>query len=70
MAGSYSLRRDQPGCAGHGHAIWRGGIPPKKGHGTIGRALLNGTDVNQRFIVTKPSTNKIGLFGAVVDPGR
>jgi hypothetical protein len=38
--------------------------------GTIGRALLDGTDVNQRLIVTKPSTRQIGLFGAAVDPGR
>jgi virginiamycin B lyase len=38
--------------------------------GTIGRARLNGTCVNQRLIITKPSTNQIGLTGLTVNPGR
>ena len=35
-----------------GYLYWAnlGGIPPRKGHGTIGRARLNGTDVNQKYI--------------------
>jgi hypothetical protein len=39
------------------------------GLGTIGRARLNGTRVNELFIITKPSKSPIGLFGLAVDTG-
>jgi hypothetical protein len=37
------------------------------GNGTIGRARLNGTDVNQQFVTV---SNASILLGVAVDPGR
>ena len=52
-----------------GYLYWAnlGGIPPRKGHGTIGRARLNGTDVNQKYITTAQPN---GPDGVVVGSGH
>ena len=49
--------------SGGGHPYWTNGY-------CICRARLNGTDVNQRFIITEPSDSLRGLFGLAVDPGQ
>ena len=50
-----------------GYLYWTNLAPLKDGAGTIGRARLNGTDVNQKFIKV-PGADI--LLGVAVDPGQ
>jgi hypothetical protein len=50
-----------------GYLYWTNFAPLRKGAGTIGRARLDGTDVNQRFIANKDFIN---LHGVAVGPGH
>ncbi len=49
-----------------GHVYWTNLAPIRNGAGTIGRARLNGTAVNQRFVARKDFRN---LHGVAVNPG-
>jgi hypothetical protein len=48
---------------GRGHIYWTNGY-------WIGRANLDGSGVNQRFIITKHIISRWGLDGMAVDPGQ
>jgi ABC-type transport system substrate-binding protein len=55
------------GATVSGYLYWSNATTSDPGNGTIGRARLNGTDLNQKFIKV-PSASI--LLGVAVDPGR
>jgi hypothetical protein len=55
------------GAAMSGYLYWSNAITSDPGNGTIGRARLNGTDVDQNFIAVPDAGI---LLGVAVDPGR
>lgn len=56
-------------AAASGYLYWSNTVGPllKPGDGMIGRARLDGTDVNQRFVARRDFLN---LHGVAAGPGR